>query len=138
MTGRSATRQRSAARGDALSSQRPHFRAASLLHAQPIAQRQAERFGLDLKNVALLRLDICAERKRCSAKEVNVDIAWSPEKRVFEMVRLEIGDRVRHVLFTGEERLFPDQLAAAPDPRDPLNLCGKIAHEQLRADARRA
>jgi hypothetical protein len=71
------------------------------LTAQTVPERQTKRFRLDLEHVALACSQTLAVREGRSSKEVDMDVAWSAEKRVFEMVRLEIRDRVRHILFTG-------------------------------------
>ena len=46
---------------------------------------------------------------------MNVNIAGSPEEVIFEVMELEIGDRVRHVRLAGDERLLPDDPAVAED-----------------------
>ena len=40
----------------------------------------------------------------------------------------------RHVVLAGEERLFPDHLAAADDARHAVQVAGQIAEPQLRPD----
>src|SRR4029077_12705247 len=58
------------------------------------------------------------------------------EQAIFEMMRLEIGDRMRHVLFARQKWLFPDDFLAAPDARHAVDVRGQIANQQLRANAR--
>src|SRR5260370_41188020 len=67
---------------------------------------------------------------------MHVDIAGAAEQAVFEMMRLEIGDRMRHVLLARDERLLPQDVLAAADARDALDVGGPIADEQRRPEAR--
>src|SRR3984957_19077527 len=78
---------------------RPHPRFRRPLSRQPIAERQAEGFGLDFEDVAFLRLHPVAKRQRRGAEEMDMDVARPAEQAILEMMRLEIGDRMRHVLF---------------------------------------
>jgi hypothetical protein len=52
---------------------------------------------------------------------VDVHVARPAEDGVFEVVVLQIGDRMRHVRLAREERLLEDDLAASPDAADPLH-----------------
>ena len=66
--------------------QHPHQSAATLTLAglgdgQTIAQRQAERLGLDLEHVALLRRDPVGERQRRGAEEMHMHVAGPAEQR---------------------------------------------------------
>src|ERR1700722_15683651 len=69
------------------------------LRREPIAKRQAEGLGFDLEYVAFLRLHPVAERQGGGAEKMDVHVARAAEQAIFEMVRLEIGDRMGHVLF---------------------------------------
>ena len=67
---------------------------------------------------------------------MDVDVAGAAEQGIFEVMRLEIGDCVRHVLFAGQERLFPDNLLPSLYARCPLDVAGQVADQQLRPEAR--
>ena len=121
--------------GAAPALKRPHPRFRGSFRREPIAKRQAEGLGLDLEHVALLRLHPVAERQRGGAEEMDVDVARAPEQAIFEMMRLEIGDRMGHVLLAGQKRLFPDDFLAAPDARHAVDVGGQIADQQFRTDA---
>ena len=54
-------------------------------------------------------LDAGREGKRRRAEGVDMDVARPAEIGVLEVVRLEVGDRVRHVGFAGQERLLEDR-----------------------------
>ena len=45
---------------------------------------------------------------------------------------------MRHVLLARQERLFPDDLLAAPNARDAAHVGGEVADQQFRPEARRA
>ena len=66
---------------------------------------------------------------------MDMDIARPAEQAIFEMMRLEIGDGMRHVLFARQKRLFPDDFLSPPDARHAVDVGGQIANQQLRADA---
>src|ERR1700733_14276416 len=114
---------------------RPHPCLRGFLYGKPIAERQAEGLGFDLEHVAFLRLHPVAERQGRGAEEMDVDIARTAKQAIFEMMRLEIGDRMRHVLFARQKRLFPDDFLASPDARHAVDVRGQIANQQLRANA---
>src|SRR5580700_7342356 len=87
---------------------RPHPRFCGSFRCEPIAKREAEGLRLDFEHVALLRSHAVAERQRRGPEEMHMDVARSSKQRVLEMMRLEIGDRVRHVLFARQKHLLPD------------------------------
>src|ERR1700677_4795865 len=118
--------------------QRPYLDLLRLGDREPIAQRQAERFRFDLEPVAFLARDPLAERERRGAEIMHVDVPRAAEQGVLEMVRLEVGDGVRHVLLAGKERLLPDDRLAAADARDALDVEREVADQELGAEARRA
>src|ERR1700728_1252356 len=113
----------------------PHPGLRRFLCCQPIAKRQPEGLGFDLEYVALLRLHPVAERQSRGAKEVDMNVARAAEQAVFEMMRLEIGDRMRHVLLARQKRLFPDDFLAPPDAGHAVDVRGQIADQQFRANA---
>ena len=86
----------------------------------------------DLEHVTFLRLHAAAEGERRGPEEMNVDIARPPKQCIFEMMRLEIGDRMSHVLLAGQERLFPDHFLPPPDARYALDVGRQIANQQFR------
>src|ERR1700733_1404801 len=103
---------------------RPHPCFRCFLKSKPIAERQPEGLGFNLEDVAFLRLPPVAEREGGGAEERDVDVAWAPKQAIFEMMRLKIGDRMRHVLFARQKRLFPDDFLAAPDARHAVDVGG--------------
>ncbi|MPL90050.1 hypothetical protein SDC9_36095 [bioreactor metagenome] len=107
-------------------------------HRERVAQRQAELRRGDLEHVARPGRQLRGKAERGGAEHVHMQIARAPERGVFEMVVLEICDRVRHVLLARQERLVEDHRIAAQDARAALDMRGQRAEPQLRAEARRA
>ena len=90
-------------------------RVASVDRRQDVAQRPAESLGLDLEPVARLRHHAIGHAQRGRAEKVHVYVTRTPEGRVFEVVALEVGQRVRHVPLAREKRPLPHHLAVAHD-----------------------
>ena len=65
---------------------------------------------------------------------MHMDVAGLAEDRVFEMMMLEIGDRMRHVGLARQERLFPERLAIAQDARRAANVGRQVADQDFRAE----
>src|SRR5271169_4712151 len=101
---------------------RSHPRFGGSFRCEPTAKRQAERLRLDLEYVAFPRLDAVAERQGRGPEEMDMNVARPPEQGILEMMRLEIGDRMGHVLFAGQECLFPDDFVPPPDARDAMDV----------------
>ena len=59
-----------------------------------IAQCPAKSRQLNRHHVALLQLDSIPEAERVCAKEMNVRVAGTPMRGVFEMVMLQVRQRV--------------------------------------------
>ena len=107
---------------------------AEVFTKSQIAKRQPEGLGFDLEYVALLGLHPVAEGKRSGAEEMDVNVARAAEQAVLEMMRLEIGDRMGHVLLAGQERLLPDHFLRAPDARHAVDVGRQIADQQFRTE----
>src|SRR3990167_6837652 len=105
-----------------------------LCQCQRIDQRQAEFGRADLEHIARLGFHTGCERERPRAVAMHVHIARPAELAVFEMMPLEIVDRVGHVGFAGEKWLLEDDLLAAPDPRRPANILRQRAKQDLRPE----
>src|SRR5687768_16606399 len=58
-------------------------------------------------------------------------VARLPEHRIFEMVMLEIGNRMRHVRLSGQERLLPQDRTVAQDARRALDVERQVADQNL-------
>jgi hypothetical protein len=76
----------------------------------------------DFEHVARLGLDAAGEGQGRRAEGVDVDIARPAEPVVLEMMRLEVGDGVRHVRLACEERLVEDDCLAAADAGCPADV----------------
>src|SRR5579859_1212478 len=101
--------------GSRFESERLHADRHGLCGAQPVAQRKDEGIRFDFEDVACLRLHPGAEGKRGGAEEMDMDIARAAEAGIFEMMRLQVGDGVAHIVFAGKEGLVEDALIAAAD-----------------------
>jgi hypothetical protein len=62
---------------------------------------------------------------------VDVHVARTAKQVILEMMRLQIGDGMRHILLARDERLFPQQRFAAPDSRLALNVRGQVPDQQF-------
>ena len=58
-------------------------------------------------------------------------VARTTEQIVLEVMILQVGNRMRHIGFAGQERLFPDRLAAAQDARGPTNVRRQLADQDF-------
>ncbi|OJH16951.1 hypothetical protein BLX88_20975, partial [Bacillus obstructivus] len=87
----------------------------------------------DFKDVAILCLDAIGEGQCCGSEHVDMDIAGLAENRIFEMMMFEIGNGVGHVVFTRQERFFPDRFALAQDTRTAANIGRQIPDDQFRS-----
>ena len=67
-----------------------------------------------------------------------MDVAGAAEGIVFEMVRLEVGDAVRHIFLAGQKWLLPQDLSVAADAARPTDVAGQFADQQLGAECRLA
>src|SRR5687768_10996385 len=65
---------------------------------------------------------------------MQVNVARTPMRRVFEVVVLEIGDRMAHVVLARHERLFPDHPGSATDAARAFHVRRQGAGPQLRTD----
>ena len=62
---------------------------------------------------------------------MDVDVARPPKAGIFEMMRLQIGDGVAHIVLARQERLVEDNLVAAANPRASGDGAGQGAGAQL-------
>ena len=113
------------------------FTFSRLRHRQLLRSGSPKRLPRSRRR-RLLRLDAFAEGQGGGAEEMHMDVAGPAEQLIFEMVRLEIGDGVRHVLLARQEGLVPEQLVAAADARGAVDVGGQIADQQFRAKAQAA
>ena len=68
---------------------------------QRIPQWTAKTWSRNFEAVAGLGYDARIAAESGCTKKVAVDIAGLSEQLIFEMVMLQIADRIRHPLFTG-------------------------------------
>ena len=94
----------------AWSLQSGHQERRSRRHAQAISQRKQEGVGFDFEHIAGLRLDARAEGQGRGAEEMHMHVARPAEAFIFEMMRLQIGDAVAHIVFARQEGLVEDDL----------------------------
>nr|GEU28270.1 hypothetical protein [Tanacetum cinerariifolium] len=88
---------------------------------------------------AFLDHDVVGHAQGGGAEEVDVHIARTVEQRVLEVVVLQVGDGVRHILLAAEERLFPAYLAVhAVDARRAFDMGRRFAHQQRGTQAAHA
>ena len=62
---------------------------------------------------------------------MDMDVARTPKLRIFEVMMLEIGNRVRHIRLARKERLFPDRLTVANDAAGPADVIRQRAEQQF-------
>ena len=65
------------------------------------------RRHIELEHIARLGANTRGETQYRCAEEVAMDEARSPEHRVLEVVVLEIGERMRHMLLAAGEFTLP-------------------------------
>src|SRR5690349_20893034 len=98
-------------------------------------ERSPERRKLDFKLIARLDTNAIRKAQRGRAEEMHVHVSRHAMSGIFEMVELEIGERVAHVLLAREKRLFPPYGSSAPNAAAALEVRGQRSGAQLRADA---
>src|SRR5687768_6239254 len=91
-------------------SQRPHFheRLRPGRDADRVAQRAAEVLERDDHLVAVFESHAVFEAEQVGAEEVNVDVARVAVLGVFEMVVLEVRERVAHPFLAAGLGTFPN------------------------------
>ena len=82
---------------------------------QRIPQWTTKTWSRNFEAVAGLGNDTRIAAQGSGTEKVAVDVAGLSEQLIFEMVMLQIADRVRHTLFTGQEGCFPKRLAVPLD-----------------------
>src|SRR5262249_32654347 len=102
-----------------------------------VAKRPAEGRGFDFKAIAQPCFDTRRAAQDRRAEKIRMQVARTSKHAVAEMVVLKIADGVRHVVVTAEERLLPQYLAIAHEPRPSLDASGQLAQEQLRTERAR-
>ncbi len=80
-----------------------------------VAQGQAEVRGFNFEHIAVFCLHTIGEGERCRTEHMHMDVARLAEDSIFEVMMFEICDGVGHVVFTGQEWLFPNGLVFAQD-----------------------
>ena len=89
---------------------------------QRIPQWPTKALRGNFEAVTRLRNDSSVAAQSGRTKKVAVYIAGFSEQLIFEMVMLQIADRIRHTLFTGQEGSFPKSFAVALDAYPARNL----------------
>src|SRR5690606_41584021 len=73
----------------------------------------SKRWRGDLEDITVAGRDAVGKRQRRGSEEVHVHVAGTAEQGVLEMVMLEIGVRMRHVLLSREGPHLPQRLTRA-------------------------
>ncbi|UUZ70111.1 hypothetical protein LP416_13545 [Polaromonas sp. P2-4] len=102
--------------------------------ANAVDQGPAERRRRDFETAGGIDLDALGKRQGGGAEVVDVHVARHQELVVLEMVELDVADRVRHVVFPGEEGLFPAQAALADDARQAGDVQRQFVQQEFWAE----
>jgi hypothetical protein len=80
---------------------------------QPVPERASEPRIVHLHGVAFLKRNSVTETERVGAEKVNVNVARSPMAWIFEVMMLQIRERVGHVPLTGIDGFRPQRASVA-------------------------
>ena len=100
-----------------------------------VAERAAEAIEVHFDPVAVFQLDAVAEAEGVCAEEVHVHVAGLAVAFELEVMVLEVGEAVAHVLFAGLDGLLPEGLAVALDADLAGDRLKVRADDQLRTEA---
>src|ERR1700722_8306324 len=98
---------------------------------QRIEQRPSKRRRRNFEFVVFHRLDTIGKTQCRGTEKVNMQIPGTTKLRVLKVVMLEIGNRVTHILFSGEKRLFPDRFPSTAYPADSLQRLWNCTEAKL-------
>ena len=100
-----------------------------------ITQRASEAIEPDLCYVTFLQYDSFAKGESISAKEVDVHAAGLPVSGELEVMMLDIGKAVAHILFAAGDPLVPKCRSRSFDTDLSVNISKIRIDDQLRTKA---